>query len=40
VALDKAYAIETASCDEATVLPRGWYCGPTRTVRMGAPPGR
>jgi hypothetical protein len=33
VALDKAFAVETATCDDATVLPQGWYCNPTRNVR-------
>jgi hypothetical protein len=38
VRLDSTYGVGTATCDEATVLPEGWYCGPTRTLRSGAPP--
>jgi hypothetical protein len=28
VALDQAFAAPTATCDEATVPPKGWACGP------------
>jgi len=37
VDLDKAYGAGTATCDEATVLPEGWFCGPAQTLRRGQP---
>jgi hypothetical protein len=38
VRLDKAYGVPTATCDEATILPEGWYCGPGKTLRTGEAP--
>jgi hypothetical protein len=38
VSLEKAIAIETATCDDATVFPEGWYCNAARNVRKGQPP--
>jgi Protein kinase domain/Pentapeptide repeats (8 copies) len=35
VTLDRVFAIETATCDESTVLPDGWRCLPTHKVRRG-----
>jgi hypothetical protein len=36
VALEQSYGIETASCDEATVLPAGWSCNPEGRIRRSA----
>jgi pentapeptide repeat protein len=40
VVLEKAFAVETATCDDVTVLPGGWYCSAARTVQKGPPPVR
>ena len=36
VALEQSYGVETASCDEATVLPAGWICNPEGRIRRSA----
>jgi hypothetical protein len=38
VRLDKAYGVPTATCDDATVPPVGWYCSSDRTLRAGDRP--
>ncbi len=38
VALETAYASETAHCDATTVLPTGWYCTATGRLKRGTPP--
>jgi hypothetical protein len=38
VALEGSYGVETATCDESTVPPEGWMCGPRQTLKKGAPP--
>lgn len=37
VALDQAYAAETAACDAATVLPADWHCAADGRLKSGAP---
>jgi len=37
VALEDAFGVDTATCDDATVLPEQWHCSPDGKVRMGPP---
>jgi serine/threonine protein kinase len=36
VTLERAFAIGTATCDEATTLPAGWTCSESHKVRQGS----
>jgi hypothetical protein len=38
VDLSGVVAVDTATCDDTTTFPDGWYCGPSGTIKAGSRP--